>query len=295
MTRKIRPRNTGFLLAVGSLLLSILACNLPTSGGTEAPVPEAVVTVTAAAVVPTATPEPTATSEPTTTPAPDVSYEGVSFSYDPSLADDVTAQTIPAVDEMEGGPTGPVPQHLQFTFEGYPLEGYPLPDNPATLVVYPVADFEAVNEIGADVIAAHREFMTNRPAQPEDIPFLPLYNAAQIFTSNVQYLDFQNGTGVRFVTTYAQAFISIDNRVIFYTYQGMTADGAYYVALKASVTCTALPDEEPMPEGADFDAWAETYRDYIQERVQQLNAQPPSGFTPDLSVLDALVQSIQVQ
>jgi hypothetical protein len=283
ITRKMRPRNAGFYLAVGSLLLSILACNLSAPGGTEAPVPEAAITVTPMTL-------PTATPEPTTTPAPDVSYEGVSFSYDPSLAADVTAQTIPAVDEMEGGPTGPVPQHIQFTFEGYPL-----PDGSATLFVYPVADFEAANEIGADVIAAHREFMANRPAQPDNIPFLPLYNAIQIFTSNVQYLDFQNGSGVRFVTAYAQAFITIDNRAIFYTYQGLTADGAYYVALRASVACSALPDEEPIPEDADFDAWTETYTDYIQERAQQLDAQPSSAFTPDLSVLDALVQSIRVQ
>jgi hypothetical protein len=190
---------------------------------------------------------------------------------------------------MEGGPTGPVPQYIQFTLDGYPLEGG------AHVYVFPVADFEAVSEAGASVIAAHREFMANRPAEPESIPFLPLYNAGQVFNSNVQTLDFQNGTGVRFVTTFAQAFITIDNRAIFYTYQGMTADGAHYVAVRASVSSSVLPDEEEIPSGDDFDAWAEAYGTYVQGKAQQLDAQPASGFAPDLSLLDSMVQSLLVE
>lgn len=37
------------------------------------------------------------------------------------------------------------------------------------------------------------------------MPFLPLFNAQQAMHAHVQYLDFQSGQGLRYLTQYDQA------------------------------------------------------------------------------------------
>ena len=43
--------------------------------------------------------------------------------------------------------------------------------------------------------------------------------------SQVQYLDFKNGTGVRYLTQFDQGILPINNYELVYTYQGLTSDG----------------------------------------------------------------------
>ena len=62
------------------------------------------------------------------------------------------------------------------------------------------------------------------------MPFLPLFNAAQVMHTHLQYLDFKNGQGLRYLTEFDQGIIPINNYELIYTYQGLTGDGKYYVA-----------------------------------------------------------------
>jgi hypothetical protein len=58
---------------------------------------------------------------------------------------------------------------------------------------------------------------------------VPFFNAAQVFASNIKVISFQNGKGVRFLTEYAQHAASANNHNLFYYFQGLTGDGAYYI------------------------------------------------------------------
>jgi hypothetical protein len=74
----------------------------------------------------------------------------------------------------------------------------------------------------------------------DQLPTVPFFNAAQVFASNVQPISFQNGSGIRFVTEYAQGFVSINNQDLFYHFQGFTDDGNYYMVAVLPVTSPVL-------------------------------------------------------
>lgn len=273
------------------MFLSILACNAPmaaTPGSSdEAPSEAADVPTEPADTAP-----PTATIEPTA--APDMVYEGVSFSYDESLATDITAAIIPAQEEPEEGPfPSATPEYIEFKFNNYLNAGR---FHEAVIRVWPTTEYQAVSEYAGERIMKLQQLLTDKPAAPtEEIPFLPLWPAAQVFRAQVSYLDFQNGTGVRFLTMYSQAVMPITNNALFYTFQGLTADGTHYISVIMPVTHPDLPDTDEEGIGEDFDAFANNYENYLQETIQNLNGQPSDSYTPDLSLLDAMVQSILVE
>lgn len=244
-------------------------------------------------VTPETTPtvKPSAEEEPTEVAAemPGVVYEGISFTFDHTIAADVMAESVPATGE-EGPGWAMEPAHVRFSFNGYVL---PETFHEPRVLVYPIAEFEAVSEYAGKAIADLRQFLGDRPATPEAIPFLPLFNAGQMMRAQVAYVDFQNGTGVRFLTQYAQAYLPINNHELFYTFQGLTDDGENYVAAILPVSHTALPADQTAYEG-DLDTLAQDFDAYIADVEQQLNTQAASSFTPDLGLLDAMIQSLEV-
>jgi hypothetical protein len=264
-------------------MFGLLSCNLLQGALTAAP--EQIEVATAA---------PPATSAPVATqaPAPDVDFEGISFRYDPSLTENVVASIVAA----EGVASDPIwmifPEHAHFIFMGYQHgEAF----HTAQIFVYPVDEFEARNEYVGDIFDQLRQFLEDQPSTaPDGIPFLPFWNAAQMTTSSLRYLNFENGSGVRFLTQYGQALWPIDNINLFYTFQGMTDDSSHYVAAIFPVTNPILPDDGAELIDPDFEAFVDNWDSYLTDIVSQLSAQGMSTFSPDLSLLDALIQSLHI-
>lgn len=223
-------------------------------------------------------------------PPPDVIYEGVSFNLDPSIAQGVTPETVPADTESPWSS----PQHIRFSLNGYP---HPDPDtfHSPQIMIFTISEYEAVNEYASDVVADLKQLLQTKPAAPDSISFLPIWNAAQMMRAQVEYLDFQNGSGVRFLTQYGQAAWPINNKDVFYTFQGLTNDGAYYVAAILPVANLILPPDGENVPGGDFAAFSENYLSYVTDIQQQLNNQDAASFTPDLSSLDAMFQSLKIE
>ena len=220
----------------------------------------------------------------------DVAHEGISFTFDGAIAADVVAETIPATDENEP-PQTTMPAHVKFL-----LNGYALPDtlHEPRVLIYPVAEFEAVSEYASKTVAEMRQLLVDRPAAPEEIPFLPLFHAGQMMRAQIAYIDFQNGKGVRFLTQYAQAYLPINNHELFYTFQGLTSDGQYYVAAILPVSHPILPADQMAYEDSDLDTLAQSFDTYIAEIEEQLRTPDASSFTPNLNLLDAMIQSLEV-
>ncbi|HEX9387675.1 MAG TPA: hypothetical protein VF918_15235, partial [Anaerolineales bacterium] len=55
-------------------------------------------------------------------------------------------------------------------------------------------------------------------------------------------ISFQNGQGVRFLTEYAQYAASANNHDLFYHFQGLTRDGAYYIIAILPITVPVLAE-----------------------------------------------------
>lgn len=270
------------LFALFVLLLATLACVRAT------PTPPPAVATPIEVPVGAATPEPGLPPTAAPTPIPTtagrmVTFENVRFSVPTGLAQSEFGEIVPPA--TDGTPWDVTVQHIKFNFSGYPQAGAL---HQPVIVVYPTTGFDPA----ADTIANLKDLLAARPADANPMPFLPLSNAAQMFRAQVKYLDFENGSGVRYLTQFGQGIWPVNNRDMFYTFQGLTADGQYYISAILPVAHSALPASG---EGADLAKLGEDYPGYIAGIRSQLDAQPESSFTPSLATLDALVQSIRIK
>jgi hypothetical protein len=274
-------------LLAGLLLLS--ACS-PAVSTTALPQPTATPVATAT-TVPTATSEPTATMAPaaTTVPTPDGS---IHLSLDTgSMATGFQTETVAAAPASSDAPYWEVlPEYTRVTLQGYPISDHLMQPQ---IFVYPVEDLTKVNE-GAGQIVASLQALLESPQEIPNMPFLPLFNAAQVMHAQIQYLDFANGKGLRYLTEFSQGIVPINNNELIYTYQGLTNDGKYYVAAVLPVNHPSLPADgqvtgkEPPEFTSDFAA-------YLANVAKALNAQAANTFTPDLTQLDAMMSSLEIK
>lgn len=230
----------------------------------------------------------------------DLAPENVSFDYRP-VAEVAKGRVRPATPISPGpGAGGAMPAHLRFNFDDEELSDWFWPRE-RQLLIYPVEGYQAIlDEIGGEYltkrISALETMITEQPETIErEIPMLPFVPAAQVFRAQKDYLTFKNGAGVRFLTMYSQGPSPVTNEAVFYTFQGLTSDGQYYVSFVYPVSSSLLPDTfEDTPAAEDFDAFMEGYDSYLDETSQSLNQATGSEFTPDLTTLDELVQTLQV-
>jgi hypothetical protein len=227
-----------------------------------------------------------------------VDYDGVHFDIHSSLFESIWPEVVATPPTTSGDPGWMVsPAHVRFTIAG-PAESDSEIMRAGTagqpqIMIYPTQEFRTMSEFAATEIDELQFLLNSRPPAPEgELPYLPIINAAQVFHAQVKYLDFQNGSGVRYITQYSQDAAPIVNQSLFYTFQGLTQDGSHYVVATFPIAAEGLSDE---PDIQDWDAFFAGYQDYIKETVNQLNEYPSDKFTPDLELIDEAMQSLSVK
>ena len=265
--------NSLISLLAGLLLLS--ACSL---AGDTATQPS-----------PTASSTPIAALEPTAVPATDGTPN---LSLDTgSIAAGFQTETIAAVPADDNAPYWAVmPEYTQVTLQGYPNSNHLMTPQ---IFIYPLEELQTANE-GAGQIAASLQTLLQTPQEIPQMPFLPLFNAAQVMHAHVQYLDFKNGQGLRYLTEFDQGIVPINNHELIYTYQGMTGDGKYYVAAVLPVSHPSLPADENVT-GHEPPEFTSDFPTYLANVAQTLNSQAANTFTPDLTQLDAMMSSLEIK
>jgi hypothetical protein len=238
--------------------------------------------------------------------------DAIRFSYPLDLASAIEVAAIPA--NLPQETPFPNPAFLQFTFVDYaglaPEDIFHAP----RLEVYQTADFAAFadpnfNEFTADgQLRFLQQLLAERPdlslytenllpvgSVENSLPFIPTFNASQVLRAQAEYLDFQNGTGLRYLTYYSQAVNPITDSEIFYTFQGLSNDGSVYVVAILPVQTGLFPTLDEVDYSTlNYDAFATTYETYLREANANLNALDPRATFPSLEVLDALIESITV-
>ncbi len=225
---------------------------------------------------------------------------GVSFQYDPYLAAGVQSRIEDAYTTDSGMDYLLLPQHIAFTFPNSYADADPLLqrqqlnlETMPQIVVYPAATYSAMQPLAGRQVELLQDLLAKRPSTPGGImPYLPLVNAAQVFHSQVAYLTFANGAGVRYVTAFSQEASPTTNQQLIYAFQGLTDDGQYYVAAFFPVKTAVLPDTVQVD---DWEAFSLNYATYVVETKAALNDLSSSDFTPDLTLLDAVVTSLRVE
>jgi hypothetical protein len=264
-----------------TLTLLLSACNLP--GDSTTPLPTATLADPPPLSIPTSAPVPISTD------SAEIRLPAVRVDVSP-VAQTITSQTVEAVLSSTNRPWWEsMPQHMILSLQGYPINEHLLQPQ---IFVYPLADL-AMNEAAGNTAQSLQVLLQERQAG-QVLPYLPLYNAAQVLHTQVKYLDFKNGQGVRFLTQYDQGPLPVNNHELLYTYQGLSSDGKYYLAAVLPVNLPGLPAGENMTGDLPAD-FTEDFPAYLADTVAMLNQQLPSAYTPDLSLLDAMIQSIEIK
>jgi hypothetical protein len=128
---------------------------------------------------------------------------------------------------------------------------------------------------------------------------VPFFNAAPLIAANIQLITFQSGSGVRTLTQYSQYAAPINNRELFYHFEGLTTDGKYYIVAILPITAPILaedekPDASIPADGVPIPTDVGPNDVYYASVTEKLIALSPDQFTPSLNALDELIQSILV-
>ena len=231
-----------------------------------------------------------------TLPPANVTCGEFALYLDPVLGSGYECETVPE----SSGSDIPMdiftyPAHTELTLQDYPLTDT---QSPAKVYIYPVERFrELLPDVIPQRISDLETLLSGGTGSSRELPFLPPLPLRQTFFAHETILSFGEGSGVRFITDYNESSHPLSNRTIFYTFQGLTDDERYWVAVTLPISSTVLPDNvdfPPPPEDFTFEEWFQNYGSYVRDVKEELEAQAPDSFFPTLGILDGLIESITI-
>ena len=236
-------------------------------------------------------------SLPTITPFPGIpiSFEYLHFVLPPAVASGARGHNVPRSE----GPDIPWweigPEHIQLDLDAYILQNTWLQPQ---IFVYPAEEYAMLAPPIAENITHLQEVLDN-PGKPLTDDVLPTYyiNAAQLFRSNIKIVAFQNGHGIRMLTQIAQDAVAINNHDLIYFFSGLTRDGKYYVVAILPINAPGLPENSrsgEFPDPNDTTNAENALQEYYREVTLLLNNTQGESFTPNINLLDALINSIKI-
>lgn len=223
------------------------------------------------------------------------SFEGVSFSFDSSLAQSAQGKYLPPVPVQQAPALGGgSPQAIQFLFNNETLPDYFDPTKPQ-VYVYAVDELKALDPSVAQNVEALQKILADGTVEADQqIPVFPIIPASQVFHAQTEILDFVNGTGVGFITYYAQDVSPIQSSRVFWTFQGITLDNKYYVSIFWPIASPALPPDKSI-SGKEYKAFVKGYQEYLNALTTTLDSLPPAAFNPNLSLLENMARSVSAK
>jgi hypothetical protein len=231
-----------------------------------------------------------------------ISATPIKFVIPPGLGRGVIAKNMDVVTDQTGASWEIAPAHLQLTIQGYAfVNSYFVPQ----LFVYPAQEYSAVNPTAAEGIKRLQAVLASPNAQYANdvLPYIPFYNAGQVFAAQEEVMQFTGGSGLRAVTQYAQDVSPINNSGLFYHFEGLTADGKYYIIAVLPLNLPFLAgNNDPVATvpagGIPFppnNASGSSFQDYFKQVTALINSAPADQFNPTMGTLDDLIQSISIQ
>jgi hypothetical protein len=235
-------------------------------------------------------------------PTSTIGSGGVSFAFPSSLGPNVNVVQYPGDDPSLEQPGGPLPPSLEFQI--YTTTDQPVDtlrwDAQGYVTVYSTADFaeypfyQDQHDALQSLLQAQtplEDFLSYNSAQAgPELPFVPVYPAAQVIRAQARYVDTGVLQGVSYLTVYRQDASPFRASEFVYTFQGLSADGSLYVSVRLPVTAPGIPEE--YPADFDYEAWGASIDQYMNDTIAMLNAASPADFTPALTTLDDIVSTI---
>lgn len=213
----------------------------------------------------------------------------VSFFIPNGVANDATSAMNTNVEYPYINPGGgDMPQHLTATLNLYTLTGK---INEPQIMVFRAAEYAQYSELTAKIVESLKglQYVDGQP--------LNEYLDGPTFTAQIHGLNFQNGSGIRYLTQVSMDIMPADNQGMFYYFQGLTSDGIYLVQATLPINVPFLAADSnpntPLPaDGIPFNRDDPT--EYFDALIQRLDSTDSFNFTPYMDALDEMIQSIQV-
>jgi hypothetical protein len=226
-----------------------------------------------------------------------VLFDGFGFSFDAALAANVNIWHYAG--DPPDRPYLPEPPYTMFVL----YNERPAPENvfdgSGGVYVYKTADLAGYTAYQEEVarfqtLLAERPDLTPYMVTPENVsdntlPFLPIFPAGQVIRARVQYVDTPSVSGISFITAYREDAYPFLADGFLYTFQGLSADGAYYVSAIFPLNTPLFPTD--VPANFDIDAFIANIHAYFADSVATLNGATPEDFVPSLTTLDVVIQS----
>jgi hypothetical protein len=239
----------------------------------------------------------TAESAPAATLAVNsTSHAGISLSYDTALASSVWGEVLPRLVTDDGPFWENLPQHVRFILNSYPV---PREFWTPNVSVFPVRELLRDQPLVESDVNTLRSLIARRPNLRSQYPLLltdrpgitpppyvPPINAGQIVSPKMEYVNFANGSGIRYLTYLSQGLSPISTNGLIYVYQGLTSDGNSYVSVIVPVESAIQRDAPPLED--------EQILAYNRDIAQSLDRASNADFTPNLTLLDDMVRSIRI-
>ena len=241
-------------------------------------------------------------TEPPASTGTAITYGPLSLIVPPGAANGASFNEYPRHDSEDAAWWQKTPGHLAVMLgDYYVLQGKL---HQPQIYVYPAQEYAELVPAAFEGIRRVNNILygSGGPITVDQLPAVPFFNAQPVLAANIQTVSFQNGGGVRFLTQYAQGNTPVNNHELFYQFQGVTRDGAYYIVAIFPVTVPVLSETGEAaaalpsggiaaPVGTDPNAdWA----GYYTAVTDLLNSTPPDAFTPAISQLDMLIASMQI-
>jgi hypothetical protein len=231
-----------------------------------------------------------------------VQFNKFSFGYDSAAATGVNIYQFPGDPVELEYPGGPQPPYTSFLlYNQLPVPEYPqAAGSVAEIRVYEVERLPGYTFHEQ----RYQELMTMLTERPDltpymqvpgdmavmiELPFLPVYPAAQVIRAQVKYVETDVVQGISFVTAFRQDVSPFMAGEFLYTFQGISKDGSRYVSVIAPISTALFPSE--MPAQFDYEAFSATYATYLAESINTLNTATPEDFTPSPVTFEVLLQT----
>lgn len=235
-----------------------------------------------------------------------LTYDGISFTVSDALATNINIVNDPGDPVDISAPGGPEPPYTQFILYNGAVPNESILDGIGGLRVYRIADMEDY-DLSYEQVTGLQQLLDDRPdpasfyeitvqganAQDSALPFLPVFPAAQVTRARAEYIDTDTLSGIRYITAYRQDASPMMNNDFRLTFQGITADGQHYVVAVFNLTTDLFSDT--IPDDFDWEAFSENIDAHLNEVVATINGAAPENFTPSLTQLNAVIDSIRAE
>ncbi len=116
------------------------------------------------------------------------------------------------------------------------------------------------------------------------LPFVVDFAAGQAIVARVGYVETPELSGVAYLTVFRQDVYPFTAGDFWYTFQGLSTDGTWYVSADFVITASMFPTKLNIKDANRISSSAKRWAEYLRTSLATLDGADPSAFTAPTDV-----------